>query len=240
LDILGREIDARVYDERGGMQLLHNHFQDGSQLGPTLPPSIGGVSIIWTGANSTNLAGSFDGLSATRLERGDFDADGQTDVSDLDALSNAIATSQMDHRYDVNHDLAIDREDHRTWVEDVRRTWFGDANLDGRFDAGDIIMVLQGSEYDDGIAGNSSWMDGDWNADLEFDNHDLIFALQSNGYEQGLHAAVAAPVPEPSGAVLGWLSFGVWLLSGSRGRRAGRQTAWLFDWRTGFNRVPSA
>jgi hypothetical protein len=58
----------------------------------------------------------------------------------------------------------------------------GDANEDGVFDSSDLIKVLQEGEYEDDIAGNSTFGDGDWNGDGEFDTSDLIYAFQFGRY----------------------------------------------------------
>lgn len=61
----------------------------------------------------------------------------------------------------------------------------GDANLDRRFDSSDLVRVFQSGEYEDAIAGNSTWSEGDWNGDQEFDTSDLVFAFQSGSYLAG-------------------------------------------------------
>jgi hypothetical protein len=66
-DVIGNEINARVYDQSGGNQLLHGHFTDNNLGGPALQPSIAGVSVIWLGTNATNLDGSYDNLSAMAI-----------------------------------------------------------------------------------------------------------------------------------------------------------------------------
>jgi hypothetical protein len=75
----------------------------------------------------------------------------------------------------------------------------GDANIDGIFNSTDLIDVLANGEYEDAIAGNSTWSEGDWTGDKEFDSGDLVAALASGGY---VEAAVPASVPEPTGATL--------------------------------------
>jgi hypothetical protein len=224
LDIIGVEIDARAYDRPGGDQLLHLHLTDDNLAGPGLPPAVGGISVAWLGENDTNLGGTYDDLSAVRLQRGDFDANGIVGLMDLDALAHVLANGRVDHRYDVNYDSKIDREDQRIWVEQIRKTWFGDANLDGLFDTSDLISVFKAGEYEDSVSDNSTWSDGDWNADLEFDTGDLTLAFQSNGYEQGPRQAGVAMVPEPSSIHFGWMSLGVLLVLGSRRGGCGAPT----------------
>ena len=73
----------------------------------------------------------------------------------------------------------------------------GDADLDGRFNSQDIVQVLQRGEYEDTVAGNSTWIDGDWNQDGECNRSDLVLALQQGTYE--IEAARREP-PLPSAA----------------------------------------
>ena len=54
----------------------------------------------------------------------------------------------------------------------------GDANMDGVFNAADIVLVRQAGRYNDGIDHNSTFAEGDWNGDGDFDRFDLVFALQ--------------------------------------------------------------
>ncbi|MCA9215413.1 MAG: tandem-95 repeat protein, partial [Planctomycetales bacterium] len=44
----------------------------------------------------------------------------------------------------------------------------GDSNYDGVFDSGDLVLVMQAGEYEDGIPNNSTWEEGDWNGDGDF------------------------------------------------------------------------
>ncbi len=68
----------------------------------------------------------------------------------------------------------------------------GDANRDGIFDSADLLLVFQAGEYEDGIAGNSSFEEGDWDGDGDFTSADLILALRSGGYSpSALDAALA-------------------------------------------------
>ena len=63
------------------------------------------------------------------------------------------------------------------------KTYFGDANLDGKFDTSDIVQIFKAAEFEDGIAGNSTWFEGDFNADGDFDAKDLELALRLGKYE---------------------------------------------------------
>jgi hypothetical protein len=58
----------------------------------------------------------------------------------------------------------------------------GDANHDAVFNSSDLVLVLQAGEYEDDIAGNSTWEEGDWNGDGDFDSRDLVLAFQLGEY----------------------------------------------------------
>jgi hypothetical protein len=142
---------------------------------------------------------------------GDFNGDGSLNVSDIDALTAQIDAGGTDVRFDVNGDQAINQADRRVWIKDLRKTWFGDANLDGEFNSGDFVHVFQIGEYEDVIARNSTWADGDWNGDLEFNSGDFVTAFQDGGFEKGPLAVV---VPEPSGLLI--VALGVWMIARDR------------------------
>ena len=77
-------------------------------------------------------------------------------------------------------------------------TSLGDVNLDGLFNSRDIVLVFQAGEYEDGVAGNSTWADGDWNCDGEFDSGDFVFALSAGGFTAAVSpaAVTSSPLPE--------------------------------------------
>ena len=108
--------------------------------------------------------------------------DGALDETDINALCAAIHSFPSDI-FDYNGDGMIDRQDLVSLVRDGLGTHFGDANLDGSFNSTDLIRVFAAGEYEDGIAGNSTWSEGDWNCDGEFDTSDLIWAFADGGYE---------------------------------------------------------
>ena len=126
---------------------------------------------------------------------GDFNGDSAFTVEDIDQLTAAIATDDDDPRFDLNHDGVVNPFDLQTWVAEIKSTWIGDANLDGRFDSVDFVQVFQSGDYEDGIAMNSGWAEGDWNGDGDFDTSDLVFAFQDGGYEQGMRLSQAVPEP---------------------------------------------
>lgn len=135
------------------------------------------------------------------FDTGDTNLDGTIDAADIDLLYTAINDNLVEARFDLNDDGSVDLTDRDVWVEQIKKTYIGDANLDGVFDSGDLVDVFQSEEYDDGIAGNSTWATGDWTGDKEFDSGDLVLAFQKEGYNMPPRMAVAA-VPEPSSLAL--------------------------------------
>ncbi len=134
---------------------------------------------------------------------GDFDNDDQYTVDDIDILAAALRNGEGNPAdYDLNNDGLISAADHKTLVEDLIRTYYGDSNLDSQFDSKDLIQVLAAGEYLDNYDGNSTWATGDWNGDGDFDPSDLTLCFQSGGYERGPRAVAAVPVPEPASIAL--------------------------------------
>lgn len=128
---------------------------------------------------------------------GDFDHNGVLDVLDIDALSAIVRSGQYAAEYDINSDGSISDEDRRVWVEERKHTYFGDANLDGKFDTSDLVYVFIRGNYERQLIDEASWQDGDWNGDGVVNSGDLIAAFAGGGYEAGPRPS-ANVVPEPS------------------------------------------
>jgi hypothetical protein len=156
------------------------------------------VSAFGAGANSAII----DHWSLLSFDdgTGDFNGNGTLDVEDLDRLALEIRGGSLDLTFDVNSDGVVDTFDRQYWVEELRNTYFGDANLDGEFNSLDLVTVFQAAEYEDAADGNSTWRTGDWNGDGDFSSRDLVLAFQSGGYETGPRAATHS-VPEPKNVV---------------------------------------
>ena len=153
------------------------------------------------------------GLTLMTSPFGDFDANDVLDVADVDMLSDWINNSSELFwlpyaMFDLLSDGVVNEKDLRVWVQDLRGTWFGDANLDGEFNSTDLIAVLTAGEYEDSIKRNSGWATGDWNADGDFNTSDLLVAWTDGGYEQGPRPATRA-VPEPSSVIVLMTMLGV-------------------------------
>lgn len=135
---------------------------------------------------------------------GDFNGDEILGVEDIDALLIAIRSPEQDFSFDLNDDEQLDTTDRDIWVQELRQTWYGDANLDGLFDSTDLIAVFTRGLYE--IGAEAGWGDGDWSGDGLFTSTDLVLALQDGGYAAGRRGDVNA-VPEPTSALLASLAF---------------------------------
>ena len=140
---------------------------------------------------------------------GDFNMDGVLDASDIDDLTRQSAAGMDPPPYDLNGDLAVNADDVGVWIGDLFKSWLGDANLDGEFNSGDLVVVLSSGTYEVDV--DAVWSTGDFNGDGRTDSGDLVTALSDGGYELGPRAAVQS-VPEPVGMpwvaivmVAGWI-----------------------------------
>lgn len=151
-----------------------------------------------TGADNAAQMYRLDVGDLTVAEPGDFDANGFLDVADIEALSDAVRSESNDLRFDVNGDQQVDADDRVVWVNDLKKTYFGDSNLDGEFNSSDLVIGFSAGEFEDDIPLNSTWATGDWNGDLEFGTGDLVLAFQADGFEKGRRPNIGLQsVPEP-------------------------------------------
>jgi len=151
------------------------------------------------------VLGNFEaGADTVNIDAGpgcDFNADTNCDNQDIDLLAGAIRGGTNPGEFDLNSDGLVTDADRDVWVKDLKNTYFGDVNLDGEFNSGDLVAAFQIGEYEDGVAANSGWADGDWSGDAEFTSGDFVLAFQDGGFENGPRAGVSA-VPEPASLTL--------------------------------------
>jgi hypothetical protein len=203
------DIDPAI-DGVFGMNFLSSGWT-GSLLG-----DLGDLADLLDDAGLGDLLGGLGGLGLGASPFGIFeqvhfdfrqiDRGIATVVLDLAPEVGAIEAPASSHG-DLDDDWDVDLDDRRIWVRDIKRTYFGDANLDGRFDTADLVGVFQIGEYEDGLVKNSTWASGDWSGDGEFDSQDLVLAFQDGGFERTTAVAV---VPEPASAHL--LAMGLLLM----------------------------
>ncbi|MCA9200162.1 MAG: hypothetical protein KDA87_21635, partial [Planctomycetales bacterium] len=169
-----------------GISSLHSAAQDGPVVYPSFYLDAGGVGLGPTATLEMVLGNALPG---------DFNSDGLLSADDIDQLFRVIQSGIYSSLHDVNGDQTVDDLDRDTWIQDLRQTWAGDANLDGTFDSADLVQVFQASQFEDSIIANSTWETGDWTGDGEFDSSDLVYAFQMGGYQD---AAAVRAVPEPN------------------------------------------
>ena len=163
------------------------------QVGVFIPGDLNADGSV-DGADEAIIVANMDGLDTT-YSRGDFDQDGDTDADDLAAWQVAANPDPA-----AAIDAITNLDDRIAYVRDVVGTWMGDSNLDGEFNSSDFVTVFSAGEYEDELAGNSTWATGDWNGDKDFNSSDFVAAFSDGGYEKGPRAVAA--VPEPSGMIM--------------------------------------
>ncbi len=148
---------------------------DGDQ---DLVSQVGTDLIGWY--ENTDGAGSFRSVAGIVAQGSAFNAAVDLDHDDdVDILATSLVSGWL--------------SDSRTrgnivWYENLL-PHAGDANRDGRFDSVDFVQVFQAGEYEDDIAGNSTWEEGDWDGNGDFDSADFVIAFQTGLYEVKSQAA---------------------------------------------------
>jgi hypothetical protein len=192
-----------VYSSRKAFKFDPTGF--GSPHVAEVVPGLDGetVSQLLTVSGSTIDGGPLHAFDLRVIQPGDFNKDGLLNAPDIDTLTEAIWNDlhTFPTEYDLNNNRSIDQGDRRIWIEDIRNSYFGDANLDGEFNSRDLVEVFTAGEFEDSVIGNTTWATGDWNGDQEFNSGDLVLAFQGGGYEQGPHRSVSI-VPEPESRFL--------------------------------------
>jgi hypothetical protein len=138
---------------------------------------------------------------------GDFNGNGVLDLPDVNLLNGAIAGAMNPAQFDLNADTKVDQTDLAMWVSTLKRTWFGDADLNGEFNTGDLVAVFTAGKFEQNV--DAGWQEGDWTGDLRFGTGDLVRAFTDGGFERGPKAAA---VPEPTGPLCAVLAFGLILV----------------------------
>jgi hypothetical protein len=149
----------------------------GASLQRTSTLAYGNSALSWLAAAPT--PGAF---VSNETKPGDFDGDQHVDGKDLDLFCQALKQSSSEADYDLNDDGQLNSDDRDVMVRDILGTNYGDADLNGVFDSGDLVHVFQFGQYEDNVPGNSKWDNGDFNCDGDFDSGDLVLAFQGGAY----------------------------------------------------------
>ena len=149
---------------------------------------------------------------------GDFNHDGLLDALDIDLLSAAVGGTDLS--FDLNGNGRVDAADRRFWVEDLKGTYFGDADMSQSVEFADFLALANG------FGGPGRWSEGDFDG-----SGDVVFAdflLLTSNFGNSLVETIASTVPEPAGEVSAILSlvglFWFRRVSGSWDERCGKLT----------------
>ena len=128
---------------------------------------------------------------------GDFDVSGALDAADINQLSAAVRSGLHASQFDLTGEQLVDQFDRRKWVERLRKTNFGDADLDGHVTAArDGAALLEGL----GMSGTLGWELGDFSGDGSVtaanDGAILLSNLSTSSDARGV------PLPEAAGGLL--------------------------------------
>jgi hypothetical protein len=221
------DIDALSDGIRADTLLVYHPVTGGLSVQTKVPLStleIISQSSIFNG-NCQGLDGLFDVCRPDKIFKLGPDGFGSSYLGNVTRPGLSVRSLKNDIRFDgsplaggkpnivgpvidLNNDGQLNAFDRKGYVEEILGTFFGDSNLDGEFNSGDLISVFVAGEYEDARPGNSTWAEGDWNGDRDFDSADLILAFVADAYEKGPRVALAgAAVPEASSYVL--LSMGL-------------------------------
>lgn len=221
LNMFGREVSLRVWPE--------GEPKPGEpQISTQVPPSfvqageIGLFNYVYVDDHEKPVSFRYIAALPTASSPtlpGDFDEDFVLTANDIDLLAGQLRAGSTDLKFDSNYDGQLDPSDHGAWVRHLAHTWYGDADLNGEFDSGDLIIVLASGKYETDVL--AAWPSGDFNGDGRANSGDLVAALADGGYEAGRRVAVAA-VPEPSSGLIVAVSFLSFLLVAGRHSRIGK------------------
>ncbi|MFC1758118.1 dockerin type I domain-containing protein [Planctomycetota bacterium] len=140
--------------------------------------------------NLFNRAFVDDTFEKIKLQVADFDSSGRIDGDDVDAIleyyfdpTTPTPSSQELVDYDYDGSGTLDQADGMKFLNDVLMLWLGDANADGVFNSGDLVVMFKAGEFEDGDNENSTWSEGDVNFDQDFDSQDFVLIFGSTPYQ---------------------------------------------------------
>ena len=166
-----------------------------------------GPNEWWRSDTYPNLLLSSEYVPDTGLDC-DFDDNGTCDIGDLDALTLEVATAPANPNldFDLNQDGAVGSDDQDQWLQlageanGFAGSYFrGDANLDGRVDAGDLNVIALNWNTE-----NNLWSEGNL-VGAGVGASDLN-ALALTWQQVTPTVAEQAAVPEPASFVLALLA----------------------------------
>ena len=150
----GRSTESTFRGNRGAS------WDDIPELLPGWMQGIGGIELCGTEFLCFTQGNGFRLGSIQNRDVADFDADGVSDVDDINLLTAEIRSGENNITMDVNLDGKVDTEDHREMVLAQVGIPFGDSTADGQFNSHDLVSVFQFGEFEDDLNENSKWQTG--------------------------------------------------------------------------------
>jgi alpha-amylase len=136
-----------------------------------------------------------DGYTGLLAKRGDFDANGSTDITDFASLFGNFGPATW--TFDLNVDGVVDALDAEAFVTELVRSVPGDFNVDGQVDAADYSVWRDKA----GQGGGALVADGNFDGvvDLaDFAVWKAAFGFVRQALAPGGGGAATAAVPEPT------------------------------------------
>lgn len=134
--------------------------------------------------------------------RGDFNDDGQINITDVDLLCTRIAATDGESRFDLTADGLVNEDDITTMIQEILDTVYGDVNLDSTFNSSDLVAVFRAGKYESAESNDATWSTGDWNCDGDFSTSDLVTV-----FTRGSYSRLARPVANEAAAALDFERF---------------------------------
>ena len=138
----------------------------------------------WNDAANWRASAARGGSPGADDSAADINGDGTIASDDVDLFCAHFRAS--DAAADLNGDGTVDRDDLVFLIAGTLRTSFGDTNLDGRFDAADLLAVAAAGRYESDADEPAVWSQGDWNCDGRVDSQDFVFAFQNGRFDGGV------------------------------------------------------
>lgn len=207
-------VDALQLSYTSGATTYESFFQSGDSGAPLLYDD-GSGDLMLLGINSyisTNISGnpvasyaSYTGNESSTIDSqiatwsalipdpGDFNNDDVIDATDIDLLYDEINAGTNAFYFDLNEDHVVDQLDQDMLVQTILGTEYGDANLDGIVNIGDLTL-LAGSFS---LSGTVGWASGDFNGDNIVNIGDLTILAGNFS-----NSASPQAIPEPTTCLL--------------------------------------
>jgi len=155
----------------------------------------GNDSASWTAAPPS--PGRFSGSSMA----GDFNDDQIVDDADIDQLFTALQAGSGDLQFDVDGSGTVTSADVTFLVESILGTSFGDVDLDGDVDTGDLTRAI--INFTSAQGSGKTWSQGDTDGDGDVDTSDLTRSIiHFTGAQAASFARAANSLDWPLGLAL--------------------------------------